>query len=113
MLKLEIIRSISTYENYMNYKRYIPRKQVRCTYCTDNRIGNSGRTKDLEDEWQSVPAKHPLWYCKKGKGKHEFLLVKEEDSWIFPGKWQTFRCSICGKKKLKHLHSSAIEQLVA
>lgn len=112
MVKLEIICNFSICENYMNHKRHKPRKQVRCTYCTENRIGNSGRTKDLKDEWRSVPARHPSWYCKKGKGKHEFLLIKEEDSWIFPGKWQTFRCSSCGKKKLKHLHSPTIVQLI-
>jgi len=96
----------------MNYKRNKPRTYIRCAYCTDNRIGNSGRAKDLEDEWKSVPAKHPSWYCKRRKGKHEFILVKEEEFWILPGKWQTFRCSSCGKKKLKHLHSSTTERLV-
>lgn len=87
----------------MNYKRYKPRMQVRCNYCTDNRIGNSGRIKDLEDEWQSVPAKYPAWYCKKKRGKHTFVFAKEEAFWILPGMWQTFMCSSCGKKKLKHL----------
>ena len=88
----------------MNYKRHKPRTQVRCAYCTDNRIGNSGRTKDLENEWRSIPAKQPSWYCKKRKGKHEFMLVKEEKSIIMPGIFQTYQCSSCGRKKFKHIH---------
>lgn len=95
----------------MNYKRHKPKKQVRFTYYADSRIGNGGRKKDLEGEWRSIPAKYPSWYCKRRKGTHEFLLVKEEEFWILHGKWQTFRCSSCGKKKLKHLHPPAAEQL--
>ncbi len=91
----------------MNFKRHKPRTKVRYTYCTDNRIGNSGRTKDLADDWKSIPAKYPSWYCKRRKGKHVFVLIKEEAFWIIPGIWQTFKCSSCGKKKLKHLHASA------
>ncbi len=97
----------------MNYKRQKPKKQARYTYYADNRIDNGGRKKDLEDEWPSVPAKYPSWYCKRRKGKHEFLLMKEEEFWILPGKWQTFRCSGCGKKKIKHLRSPTAERLEA
>ncbi|OGH40283.1 MAG: hypothetical protein A3B41_04565 [Candidatus Levybacteria bacterium RIFCSPLOWO2_01_FULL_37_26] len=96
----------------MNYKRNKSRTHVRCYYCTDNRVGINGRTKDLEEEWKSVPAKHPSWYCKRRKGKHEFILVKEEEFGILPGIWQTFRCSSCGKKKLNHLDSPTTERLV-
>lgn len=86
----------------MNFKRHKPRTKVHCAY---NYIGNSKRAKDLAGDWKSVPAKYPSWYCKRRKGKHVFVLMKEEAFWIIPGIWQTFKCSSCGKKKLKHLHA--------
>ena len=87
----------------MNYKRHKPRTQVKCTYCTDNRIGNSGRIKNLEDEWRPVPAKYPVWYCKKLKGKHDFVLKKVEEFWVIPGIYHTLICRSCGKKKIKQV----------
>ncbi len=95
----------------MNYKHHKPRKQITCSYYTSNRIGYSERTKDLEEEWPSVPAKYPSWYCKKRKGKHEFLFVKEDGSLIFPGKFQTFRCISCGKNRIKPLRSPLLKLL--
>lgn len=95
----------------MNYKRQKPRKQARYTYYDNDRIGNSGRKKDLEDEWPSIPAKYPSWYCKKRKEKHEFLFVGEEEFSILPGRLQTFQCSSCGKKKIKLIDSNTIGQL--
>ncbi len=78
----------------MNYKRQKPKLPDKNKHKKETPVS--------EDNWRSVPAKYPLWYCKKRKGKHEFILKKEEKFWILPGIWQTFICSSCGKKRIVH-----------